>query len=96
MSQVFGIESPGKHDPSPHRKPARYLVLIDASGSMVARLFLETREQVGEYDAGAEEVASMTTGRAPVVGAGGPEWDRALDGHSDAERRTAEVYTLDI
>jgi hypothetical protein len=38
----------------------------------------------------------MTMGLVPVRGAAGPEWDRALGGHSAAERNAAEVYTLDI
>jgi len=41
-------------------------------------------------------VALMTRGLAPAAGAAGPEWDRALEGHSAAERRAAEVYTLDV
>jgi hypothetical protein len=96
MNQGFGVESPGKHVHAPLRKPARYLVLIDSGGSMVARLFLETRELVAEFDAGTEEVAVMTRGLTPVVGVNGPEWDRALKGHSAAERGLAQLYTLDI
>jgi hypothetical protein len=38
----------------------------------------------------------MVAGLAPAGGADGPEWDRALQGHSLAERRAARVYTLDI
>ena len=96
MSQGFGIESPAEHTRSPHRPPARYLVVIDAAGAMVARLFIATRELVAEFDASTEEVALMTRGLAPAVGASGPEWDRALEGHSTAERDAAEVYTLDV
>ena len=96
MSQMFGIETPGKHAPQPHRKPARYLVVIDAGGSMIARLFLETREQVAEFDAAVEEVSAMTHGLVPQFGALGSEWDRALQGHSAAERAAAKVYTLEI
>ena len=96
MNQGFGVESPGRHVNSALRQPARYLVLIDSGGSMVARLFLETREPVAEFDAGAEEVAVMTRGLTPVVGVNGPEWDTALEGHSAAERGAAELYTLDI
>lgn len=96
MNHGFGIESPAQHAHTPHRKPPRYLVVIDAAGSAIARFFLETREQVAEIDAGAEEVALMTRGRMPSKDAQGAEWDRALQGHSAAERRAADVYTLDV
>ncbi|MEP7057377.1 MAG: hypothetical protein ABI809_06350 [Caldimonas sp.] len=94
MDEGYGIERPGEHSHAPHRKPARYMVVIDSAGAAIARLFLETREQVAEIDAGAEEVALMTRGLQPVKGADGPDWDRALQGHSAAERRAADVYTL--
>lgn len=96
MDQGYGIESPGEHSHAPHRKRARYLVIIDAAGSTLARFFLDSREQIGEVDAGAEEVAQMTRGLKPVTGARGIEWDRALQGHSAAERAAAEVYTFDV
>lgn len=96
MNQGFGNESPREHSSAPHRKPVRYLVVIDSGGSAIARLFLDTRELVGEFDAGTEEVAQMTKGLAPATGADGPEWDRALEGHSASERSGADVYTLDI
>jgi hypothetical protein len=96
MSQGFGIEVPGAHHPSAHRVPARYLVLIDAAGSVVARLFLASYEAVAEFDAGTEEVALMTKGLQPVKGATGAQWDRALAGHSADERADAEVFTLDV
>ena len=92
----FGIEAHGKHPPTSHRKPARYLLLIDSGGSTVAQLFTETREFAGEFDAGSEEVAVMTQRLKPGGGAEAPEWDRALDGHSKAERASAVVYTLDV
>ena len=95
MSQGFGGESPHAHVQTSHRKPARYLVVIDSGGSAIARLFLDTRELVAEFDAGTEEAAQMTAGLVPTTGAG-PEWDRALEGHSAAERSAADVYTLDI
>lgn len=79
-----------------HQPPARYLVMIDASGAMVARLFDAQRAPVAEFDASSEEVAVMTSGLEPARGAVGPEWARALAGHSEQERREAEVYTLDI
>jgi len=96
MSQNFGNESPRAHSQTSHRKPARYLVVIDAGGFVVARLFLETRELVAEFDASTEEAAQMTAGLVPIKGANGPEWDRALKGHSDAERSAADVYTLEV
>lgn len=96
MSQDFGSESPRAHAHTGHQPPARYLVVIDAGGSTVARLFLDTRVQVAEFDAGTEEVVQMTAGLVPAKGASGAEWDRALKGHSAAERRAAEVYTLEV
>ena len=96
MSQNYGIESPRAHRPAPHRAPTRYLVVIEAAGAMVARLCSDARAPVAEFDAGTEEVAQMTQGLAPAVGALGPEWDLALEGHNAAERGAAAVYTLDI
>ena len=78
------------------QKPARFLVIIDAGGGMVARLFDEARVLVTEIDASTEEVVVMTASLTPVRGALGPEWDDALRGHSREERAGAEVYTLDI
>jgi hypothetical protein len=96
MSEGFGIESPGGHTLWPHRKPVRYLVLIDAGELTIARLFLESREQVAEFDGGAEEVALMTKGLAPTHDAYAGDWDRALQAHTAAERGAAKVYTLDV
>jgi hypothetical protein len=96
MNQGFGSESPRQHVRAPHRKATRYLVVIDSGGSAVARLFLDTRVQVAEFDAGTEEVTQMTQGLVPVTGANSAEWDRALEGHSAVERKAAVVYTLDI
>jgi hypothetical protein len=96
MGQSFGSESPRAHIQTGHRKVARYLMLIEAGGVVIARLYLESRELVGEFDAGTEEVTQLTAGLAPVRGATGPEWDRALEGHSAAERSAAEVYTLNV
>ena len=92
----FGIEARGKHPSTSHRKPARYLLLIDTGGTTVAQLFTEAREFAGEFDAGSEEVAVMTQRLKPANGAGAPEWDHALKGHGDAERAAATLYTLDI
>jgi len=96
MSQDFGRESPPPHLQTAHREPTRYLVVIAAGGVGVARMFLASREQVAEFDAGTEEAAQMIAGLVPARGADGPEWDRALQGHSAAERRAAEVYTLEL
>jgi len=96
MNQGFGSEAPRRHAQTSHREPARYLVVIDAGGTTVARLFNAAREEVGEFDAGTEEAAQMIAGLVAVQGAEGPEWDRALEGHSAAERRAAEVYTLSL
>lgn len=96
MSQGFGGEAPRAHVQTSHRKPARYLVVIESGGVVIARLFLETRELVAEFDAGTEEAAQMTAGLVPVKGAEGPEWDRTLKGHSAAERSAADVYTLAV
>lgn len=38
----------------------------------------------------------MISGLVATRGAEGAEWDRALQGHSAAERRAAEVYHLDV
>ena len=96
MSQDFGSAVPGAHIHTSHRPPSRYLVVIDAGGSAVARLFLDSRERVAEFDAGTEEIAQMTAGLVPSRGAEGPEWDQALAGHSAAERSAADVYTLAV
>jgi hypothetical protein len=96
MSENYGIESPGAHRQTQHRAPARFLVVIDAGGEQVARLFLATREAAGEFDASTEEVAVMLKGLAPQHVGDAAEWDHALAGHSLSERRRAEVYTLDV
>ena len=94
MSQNFGISMPAPHGERVYREPVRYLVTLDSGGAMVALMFLASRELVSECDAAAAEVASMTAGIQPVVGALGAEWDIALRGHSQVERGDAEVYTL--
>lgn len=96
MSQGFGSESPRAHLQTEHRKPARYLVLIESGGVVLARLFLDTREQVAEIDGATEEATQMMAGQVPQHGAEGAEWDAALRGHSAAERAAAAVYTLDV
>jgi hypothetical protein len=94
MSQNFGIEMPTAHAPTPHRLPVRYLVVIDAGGAMVARLFLATRELVNEFDAAVAEVSNLTAGLVPSIGALGAEWDAGLESYSSVQRASAEVYTL--
>lgn len=99
MSQDYGIAAsvPRRQDgQDEHQPPARYLIVIDNGGTMVARLLLESRKPVAEFDAGSEEVAVMTRGLVPTHGAAGPEWDAALHGHSAEERRGARIYTLDV
>jgi hypothetical protein len=91
----FGQEKPAPHVVTPHRPPARFMVIIDSSGVTVAKLFVETRELVAEFDAGSEEVALMTRGLTASAGADGSDWDKALAGHGPAERRAAKVYRLD-
>ena len=96
MAQVFGNEVPRRHSETPTRKAARYLVVIESGGAATARLFVDTREQVAEFDASTEEVTLMTRGLVPTLGADAAEWDQALSGHSAAERKAARVYTLDV
>ena len=96
MSFGFGNELPRRHGNTAPRPHSRYLVVIDSGGFMVARLFLESREQVAEFDAGTEEVAQMVMHLQAERTAGDPAWDRALAGHSAAERAGARVYELGI
>ena len=96
MNQGFGHEVPPAHAGVPHRPPARYLLLIDIGGVTMARLYLESRELVAEFDAACEEVAVMTRGLTPLQGVLGPEWDRALSGQNHDERRDATLYVLEI
>ena len=96
MSQGFGNEVPHAHGNTSPRPRTRYLVVIDSGGFTVARLVLESREQVAEFDASTEEVAQMIMHLQAESNAGDPPWDRALAGHSAAERAEARVYVLDI
>ena len=75
---------------------ARYLVVIEAGGETVARMFDGNRRQVEEFDASSSEVAVMTHGLTPEHVADSPQWRSALAGHSARERQQAEVYTLDV
>ena len=92
----FGIERPSAHVHRGHRAKARYLVLIEAAGPVIALLFTEARQLAADFDAGAEEVALMTRGLQAEQGATGPEWDPALAGHSAEERAAAQLFTLDV
>ena len=101
MSQQYGIQVPGggraaKHEPA--QPPARYLVLIDnaATGARIARLFLESRKEVAEFDAAAPEVLSMIDGLAATHSAMQHAWDEALAGHNPLERAAADVYELGL
>lgn len=96
MNDGFGHEVPARHLQQPRRAVARWLVVIGSTDGTIARLFAADRGQVAEFDAGTEEVAQMASGAPSVVGAGGPEWDRALAGHTAAERAVATVYELDV
>ena len=96
MSHGFGIELPRAHGNTSPRLHTRYLVVIESGGFMVARLFLESREQVAEFDASTEEVVQMIRNLTADSNAGDPQWDRALAGHSAAERAEARVYVLGI
>jgi hypothetical protein len=78
------------------QRAARYLVLIESAGSMVARLFDLERRPLVEFDASSEEVAVMTSGLMPARDALAGVWDSALAGHNRAERAAAQVFTLDI
>lgn len=94
MSQNFGRELPTRHIQLTHRGVTRYLVVIQAPEGPIAKLMLQNHELVAELDANTEEVASTLRGLAPSIGTTGPEWDKALAGHSRSEREQAEVYVL--
>lgn len=96
MTQDYGMESPHRHGHGPLRAVTRYLVVIDADGESIARLFTADRMQVAEFDASTEEVAVMTRGLVPVREGAAPDWHAALEGHTARERAAAEVYTLDV
>ena len=96
MNNGFGHEVPPRHAQQTHRQVTRYLVVIDSTNGAVARLFLADRSQVAEFDAGTEEVAELIKTASSSVGASGAEWDKALGGHTAAERVGATVYVLDI
>jgi hypothetical protein len=78
------------------QKPAKYLVVIDSGGEMVARMLDDQRKLIVDFDASSSEVAVMTQGLVPMRGATAAEWNGPLGGHSRSEREAAEVYTLDV
>lgn len=94
MSQDFGISMPAAHARGEPRAQARYLVVIDSGGGMVARLYSVTRKLLIECDAATNEISTLTAGLRPKVGALEPEWDGALQGYNLLERAGAEVFTL--
>jgi hypothetical protein len=79
-----------------HKKPVKYLVLIEADGSMVARLFDADRVHVSDIDASSEEVAVMTKGLVPTRDADTAAWQKSLAGDGAPQRAQAQVYTLDV
>ncbi|MDM4766280.1 hypothetical protein [Pelomonas sp. SE-A7] len=96
MDGGFGIESHAAHQHGALRKAARYLVLIDSGGFALARLFVDSREQVAEFDGSTEETATMISGLVSIGNASGSDWDLALRGHSAQERAAATVYELSV
>jgi len=72
MTFGFGNELPHPHGNTTPRPRAHFLVAIDSGGFMVARLFLESREQVAEFDASTEEVAQMIMHLQPQGDASDP------------------------
>ncbi len=96
MNDGFGHEVPPRHAQRQLRPVSRYLVVIDAPGGPVARLFSAERVPVAEFDAGTEDVAEMIKGADSSTGASGDEWMKALAGHTAAERAAATVYVLDV
>ena len=77
-------------------KPVKYLVLIDAAGSPVARLFDADQAHILDIDATSEEVVDMTGGHTPEYNGADARWDKTLQGHTSQERETAQIFTLDI
>ena len=90
------IRHPERQPPPMHQPPAKYLIVIDSAGGMIARMFDAKRRLMVDFDASSSEVAVMTQGLVPTRDANDPAWDAALAGHSAAERRAAEVYLLDV
>lgn len=79
-----------------HSSPVKFLIVIDAGGAMVARLFDANRVHVIDMDASTQDVADTVEGIAPVHSGTDAMWDTALAGHTAAERAQAQVYTLAV
>lgn len=79
-----------------HSSPVKYLIVIDAGGSMVARMFDANRVHITDIDASTEELGATINGAIPTGSAREAVWDHVLVGHSAAERAAAQVYTLAI
>jgi len=94
MAQNFGRDSPPPHTARPRTAPPRATSRSSSPAARSSRLYQGTREQVAEFDAGAEEVAQLTARLVPAKLAHQPVWGHVLDGHSTAERRAADAYAL--
>ncbi|MET0333908.1 MAG: hypothetical protein ABW190_06525 [Rhizobacter sp.] len=79
-----------------HKTPVKYLVIIESDGAMVAKLYDAELKHVNDIDAGSEEVAVMTKGLSAAKSGNDATWSEVLTGHGEAERRAAQVYTLDV
>lgn len=79
-----------------HKNPVRYLVIIEADGAMIAKLYDAQYHHENDIDAGSEEVAVMTKGLTPTQNGNDATWSQVLVGHGEAERRAAQIYTLDV
>jgi hypothetical protein len=79
-----------------HKTPAKYLVLIESDGAMLAKLYDGQYAHVNDFDASSEEVAVMTKGLTPTRGANIAPWAEVLAGHGEPERRAALIFTLDV
>jgi hypothetical protein len=79
-----------------HKKPVKYLVIIESDGAMVAKLYDAQFKHENDIDAGSEEVAVMTRGLTPTRSGNDATWAKVLVGHGEAERRSAEIYALDV
>jgi hypothetical protein len=77
-------------------KPVKYLVLIEAAGAPVARLFDGDNAHILDIDATSEEVVDMTGGHVPEHTGADARWDSLLGGHTAQERRDAQIFTLEI
>lgn len=88
MNEVAGVNM--------HSSPVKFLIMIDAGGSMVARMFDANRVHIIDMDAATEEVVEAIEGIVPTHTGMEPEWELALAGHNAAERAAAQVYILAV